>query len=187
MAHTPGCPGESSLGIVREVYGAKSRICLQSPRSLLRFCQYSVSRQRSQLPHYREHLRFRIDVIQKSATILLIKDSRKPPWLLLERLYVLYLHDQHIPRLCTLHLEWTTQVVNPSKVDILHIICAVIVPDLTSSPINTFYFDSLPIFYGSDKRNYKINQRRRTKRLLGCTCCQGATYSAPVSVNGVRS
>lgn len=114
----------------------------------------------------RGHLRIGIDVIQKSPAVLLSKDPRKAPGLLLERLYVLYLNDQDIPGLCTLHLEWTTQVVNPTKVNILHIIGAVIIPDLTTSPINTFYLDNFSIFYRSSKGDWKESNDE------GRYCCQ---------------
>ena len=83
-----------------------------------------------------------------------MEDAGKPPWLLLEWLDVLNLNEEHIAWLGRLYLKWAGQIMDPSQVDILHIVGAVIVLDLAACPIETFDFDHLVVLDRSAEGNY---------------------------------
>lgn len=44
------------------------------------------------------------------------------------------------------------------QVNVSHVICAVIISDLTAGPVNTFNLDGLAIFDGIGKGDYHHNQ-----------------------------
>ena len=98
-------------------------------------------------------LRIRIDLVEKSATIALIENAGKAPWMLLERLDVLNLDHQNIPRFRCFNLKRASQVVNLGEVNVFHIVSAIIVLDLATRPVNAFNFDDFAIFYSSIERD----------------------------------
>ena len=87
--------------------------------------------------------RFGIDLIQKAATIVLVKDTSEAPWLVLKWLYILYLDYKNVSRLCSLHFKGARKIVDLGEVDVFHIVRAVIVSNLSSRPINTLDLDDL--------------------------------------------
>ncbi len=94
-------------------------------------------------------LRIRVYLIEKASTIALIKDPRKPPRLLLERLDVLDLDHKHVTRLGCLDLKGTGQVVDLCQVNVFHVIGAVVVLDLPARPVDTLDLDDLAVLDGA--------------------------------------
>lgn len=93
--------------------------------------------------------RFRIDLVQKSSAVVLGKDPSEAPWLMLEWLDILDFDQEHITGLSAFNLERSGEVVDSCEVNIPHIICRVIVADLTASPVHTFNFDNLSVLDGA--------------------------------------
>ena len=89
------------------------------------------------------NIRIGIYLIQESASIILIEHSREPPWLFLERLHVLDLDNEDIARLCPFDVKGTGQIVDLGEVDILHVVRAIVVADLSPCPVDTFDLDDL--------------------------------------------
>ena len=99
----------------------------------------------------KENLRFRIDFIEESTAIVFVEDTGEAPGLFLERLYVLDLDNEDVSWFGIFNLERTGQVVDLGQVDILHVICTVVVANLSSSPINAFNFNDFSILdFGSE-------------------------------------
>lgn len=90
-------------------------------------------------------IRFRIQFIQESTPILPVEDAGKPPGLVLERLNILNLYDEHIARLGGLDLKRSRKVMDPGEVDILDVVCGIVVLDLTTGPIETFDLDDFVV------------------------------------------
>ena len=98
-------------------------------------------------------LRVRVDLVKEASTVVLVKYPRKAPGLLLKWLYILDLYDQDISRFGPFYLKRARQVVNFGKIDVLHIVRAVIVANLSSCPIDTLHLEDLPIFDFGRKGN----------------------------------
>ena len=94
-------------------------------------------------------LRVGVYLIQKPSTIALVEDTCEAPWLLLERLDVLDLDHKNVPRLCCLDLERAREIMDLSQIDVLHVIGAVVVFDLATSPVDALDLDDLAILDGS--------------------------------------
>lgn len=120
--------------------------------------------------------RIRIDLIQKSTTILLVEYSCEAPWLILKWLNVLDLNYEHIARLGCFNLKRSGQVVNLGQVYILHVISAVVVPNLSSSPVDTFNFDNLSVLDRATEGNYLLSAVSGLM-IAGSTNCLGAIGS----------
>ena len=95
-----------------------------------------------------------IDLVKETTAVLLIKNAGETPWLILHRLDVLNLDKQNITRLSGFDLKWTSKVVDFGQVDVTHIICAVIVADLSSSPVYTLNLDHLSVLDRAVSRDY---------------------------------
>ena len=91
-------------------------------------------------------LRVGIYLIQESTAIAFVEDASEAPWLFLERLHILDLNHEDVPRLGALNLKRASEVVNLGQVDVLHVIRAVIVANLATSPIHAFDLDNLTGF-----------------------------------------
>lgn len=91
-------------------------------------------------------LRVRVKLVKEASSVVLVKYARKTPRLFLEWLHILDLHHEDISRFGTFHLKRARQVVNLGEIDVLHIVCAVIVANLSSCPIDTLHLEDLPIF-----------------------------------------
>lgn len=89
--------------------------------------------------------RVRVYLIQKATPIILIKDTRKAPGLLLKRLHILDLHDQNVARLSSLDLERPSQVVDLGQIDILHVVRAIVISNLPARPVHAFNLDDLAV------------------------------------------
>ena len=98
-------------------------------------------------------LRVRVYLVQETTTVLLVKHAGKPPRLILKWLDVLDFNHKNVPRLCSLDLKGTSQVVDLCKVDILHIISAIVVADLAAGPVNTFDLYDFAVFNCTGKGN----------------------------------
>jgi hypothetical protein len=69
-----------------------------------------------------QNLRIRIQLIQKPTSILLCKNTRETPGLILQRLHILDFYYQYISRFCVFNLEGTAEVVDFGQVDILYVV-----------------------------------------------------------------
>jgi hypothetical protein len=94
------------------------------------------------------HKRLRINLIQKPTPILLIENPRKPPRLLLHRLHILDLDEQHVARFRGLDVEGSREVVDAAEVDVFDIVGGVVVADLAAGPVYAFDFDDFVVFDG---------------------------------------
>lgn len=94
------------------------------------------------------NLRFGVYLVQKAAAVVLVEDAGEAPWVVLEGLNVLDLHEKNVARLCCLDFKGTRQIVDLGQVDVLHVVGAVIVLDLASSPVHTLDLDGLTILDG---------------------------------------
>jgi hypothetical protein len=99
------------------------------------------------------YLRLGIDLVQEPAAIVLVKNAREPPRLVLEWLYVLNLHEEHISRFGRFNLERAREIVDLSQVDVQDIVSTVIVLDLSARPVQAFDLDRLSIFDRSAERD----------------------------------
>lgn len=104
-------------------------------------------------PSKQRVLRLRIQIIKEPSSVLLGKHPREPPWLVLERLHVLNLHDQDIAGLSGLDVERARQIVDFGQVDVSDVVCRVVVADLAAGPVEAFDFDDLAVGDGADARN----------------------------------
>jgi hypothetical protein len=67
-----------------------------------------------------------------------------------------YVDDEQISGLTAFDVEWTGKIVDLCKVNIANIVCAVIVADLATCPVEAFYLDRLTRFNGCDTRDCKL-------------------------------
>ena len=103
-------------------------------------------------------IRVGIDIIKKASAVVFVEDARKAPWLLLKRLHVLYFNYEDIAWLCGFYLERTAQVMDLRQIDILHVVRAIVVSNLSSSPINAFYLDDLAVLDGAGEGDWSRNK-----------------------------
>ena len=78
--------------------------------------------------------RRRVDLIQESAAVGLIKDAREAPRLVGEWLHIHDLYQEDVPRGGALDFEGAAQVVNPREIHAGNVVGRVIVSDLAASP-----------------------------------------------------
>ena len=90
-------------------------------------------------------VRFRIVLVEKAASVAFVEDAGEAPWVIVEGLDVLDLHEENVTGLGGLDLERTGEVVDLCQVDVLDVVGAVVVLDLPSSPVETFDLDCLAI------------------------------------------
>jgi hypothetical protein len=100
------------------------------------------------------NIRFGIQVIQKATSVFLVKYTREPPWLVVEWLHILDLHEQNIPRFRSFDLKGASEIVYSCKIDILDVVGRVIILNLATGPIDTFDLDYLIIGDGATDRDY---------------------------------
>ena len=74
-----------------------------------------------------------------------MENPRKPPRLILKGLDILNLNDQNITRLGSLDFERTAQIMDLSQIDVLHIVRAVVVADLSTGPVDAFDLYNLAV------------------------------------------
>jgi hypothetical protein len=98
-------------------------------------------------------VRFRVQLVQETAAVLLRKDAGEAPWLVLQRLHVLDLNDKNVAGLCALNLEGPGEVVDLGQIHIADIVCGVIVSNLAACPVDTFDFYYFSFFDGAGEGN----------------------------------
>lgn len=81
-------------------------------------------------------------LIEKPTTIGLIEHGGETPWALGKGLHILDLYLEDITRLCALNLKGSRKVVDTGKVDVLNVICAVIVANLSTCPVKALDLNS---------------------------------------------
>jgi hypothetical protein len=114
-------------------------------------------------------VRFGVYLIQKAPSIFLCEDARETPGLFFHRLHILYFYDEHVSRLGGLDIEGTGEtismllvsvyhsiindkrdvLVNACEIYISHIICRIVVANLTTSPVNAFNLDDFAVLDGA--------------------------------------
>jgi hypothetical protein len=99
-------------------------------------------------------VRLRIQVIQEPSSIRLTEDTREPPGLVLEGLYVLDFHQQDVSWLGGFDVEGTGEIVHSGEIDIFDIVGRIIVLDLSAGPVDAFDLDNLIVRNGTTGRNW---------------------------------
>lgn len=84
----------------------------------------------------------------------------------LKWLDVLNFDNKDVSGFSGLNLKWASQIMDSGKINILHVIGAVIIANLTSSPINALYLDNLIRFDRSSKRDIWMPSVMETRLLL---------------------
>ena len=90
-------------------------------------------------------IRLRIDLIQKSTTILLREHPREAPGLLWQWLDILNVNHQQITGLSTFDLEGAGQVVDLRQVHVSHVVRIVSVLDLSACPVDALNLHGLVV------------------------------------------
>lgn len=93
-----------------------------------------------------EGVRFGIDFVKEASAVISVEDTGEAPWLLLKWLHVLDLDHEDVARLGIFHLEGSAQIVDLGQINVLHVICAVIVANLTTGPIHALDLDNFSVF-----------------------------------------
>ena len=97
-------------------------------------------------------LRFWVDFVKESTAIVFVEDAGEAPGLFLEGLYVLDLDDEDVSWFGVLNFKRAGQVVDLGQVDVLHVICTVVVANLSSCPINALNLNDFSILdFGSER------------------------------------
>ena len=122
-------------------------------------------------------LRIWIDLVKEASSIVFVEYTCKAPRLLLERLHVLNFHNKDISRLGAFHFKGARQVVDFCKIDVLHVVGAVIVANLPSCPIYAFHFEDLPVLNFGGEWNCSRSQWQKGRNLGGASCHLDAIYS----------
>ena len=123
-------------------------------------------------------LRFGVYLIEEAAPVLARKHAREPPWLLLKRLHVYNLDEQHVARLRGLDLERPAQVVDFGEVDVLDVVGAVVVLDLPARPVDAFDLDRFAVLDGACEGDcWEVGVSAGFGVGLSATYCRGASGS----------
>lgn len=104
-------------------------------------------------------VRIGVYFVKEPSAIVFVEDTSEAPWLFLERLYVLDLDYENITGLGVLHLERSAQVVDLRQINVLHVICAVVVANLSSGPVDTLNLDDFSVFDLSREGHCGLSQR----------------------------
>jgi hypothetical protein len=59
------------------------------------------------------------------------------------------LYDQYIAWLCSLNVEWSSEVMDLCQVDVAHVVCRVVVADLATGPVYAFDLYNLVVLDSS--------------------------------------
>lgn len=74
-----------------------------------------------------------------------MENPGESPRLILKGLDILDLNDQNIARLGSLDFEWPAQIVDLGQINVLHIIRAIVVANLSTGPVDAFDLYNLPV------------------------------------------
>lgn len=143
---------------------SKSQIALALMHSVMSVARCKV------IGHDNGDLRVRVDLVKEASPIVLVKYACEAPRLLLEWLYILNLYHKDISRFGAFHLKRARQVVNLGEVDVLHIVRAVIVANLSSCPIDTLHLEDFPIFNFGGEGNCWRGQWQLGRTVEGSSC-----------------
>ena len=105
-------------------------------------------------------VRIRVDFVEEASAVALIEDTGEAPGLFLEWLHVLDLDNEDVARLGIVYFEGPAKIVDFGKVNVLDVVCAVVVSDLTSRPIYTLDLDHFSIFDLLGERHCEESQSR---------------------------
>lgn len=94
--------------------------------------------------------RLGIVLVEEAAAILLVEDTREAPWLMVKRLDVSDVDNEHVTWLGASDVEGTGEVVDLGEVHVQDIISAIVVADLSACPVDTFDLDRLARLNGGD-------------------------------------
>ena len=126
--------------------------------------------------------RVRVQLVEEAAAIFLGENARETPRLVLQRLHVLNLDNEHVARLGGLNLKRPRKVVHLRQVDVAHIVGTVIVLDLPASPVDALDLDGFAIFDRAGEGDYGLvrtegvmtNRQKWNDGLSGChRFCEG--------------
>lgn len=112
-------------------------------------------------------LRVRVDLIQESASVLLVEDACEAPRLVLEGLNIHDLDEKDISWLGLFDFERTGEVVDSRKVNIQDIVGTVIVLDLSTGPVETLDLDRLSILDRAAERDIRMPSVVQARLLTG--------------------
>lgn len=87
----------------------------------------------------------RVEVAEEAAAVVLVEDAGEAPRLVLERLHVLDLDDEHVTGLGGFDFQWAGQVMDSGQVDVFHVVGAVVITNLAASPVDALNLDNLAI------------------------------------------
>ena len=73
--------------------------------------------------------------------------------MVLQRLHILNINNEHVARLGSFNLEWPGEVVDLGQIDVANIVCRIVVLDLATCPVDTLNLYSLSILDRSSKRD----------------------------------
>jgi len=71
----------------------------------------------------------------------------------LQRLHILNINNEHIARLGSLNLEGPGEVVDLGQIDVANVVCRIIVLDLAARPVDTLNLYSLSVLDRSSERD----------------------------------
>ncbi len=97
--------------------------------------------------------RLRIELVKEATPVVPVEDTSEAPRVVLERLDVLNLNEEDITGLRRFNLEGPRQVVDLSQIDVLDIVGAVVVADLSTCPVETFDLNNLAVLDGTAEGN----------------------------------
>ena len=143
----------------------RSRRCPRSPKSLWHCSRKVLGQIQAVISGGKSSLRFRIVLIQKPASVVLVKDAGEAPWMVLEWLHVLDLHKENVSWLGCLDLEGAREIVDLRQVDILDVVGVVRVLDLAACPVQAFNLDSLAFLDGPAEGYSKQGLARASGRV----------------------
>ena len=73
--------------------------------------------------------------------------------MVLQRLHILNINNEHIARLGSLNLEGPGEVVDLGQIDVANVVCRIIVLDLAARPVDTLNLYSLSVLDRSSERD----------------------------------
>lgn len=79
--------------------------------------------------------------------------TSEPPRVILQRLHVLNINNEHVARLGSLNLKRPSEIVDLGQVDVANIVCRIVVLDLAARPVNTFNLYCLSVLDRSSERD----------------------------------
>jgi hypothetical protein len=71
----------------------------------------------------------------------------------LQRLHILNINNEHVARLGSFDLEGSGEVVDLGQIDVANIVCRIIVLDLATRPVDTLNLNSLSVLDRPSERN----------------------------------